>query len=59
MSYAGMTQEQILVALQNDNAQMKAEMMTMKQLMEQATAEGAIVKGGDWRQGRSVWEQGG
>ena len=58
MTYAGMTQEQIFVVLQNDNAQMKAEMMTMK-LLEQATAAGATGKGGDWHQGQGAWEQGG
>ena len=40
MAYAGMSQEQIFVALQNDNAQLKADTITMRQLLEQATAMG-------------------
>ena len=61
MAYAGMSQEQIFIALQNDNAQMKVEMQQMKQLVDQAnaTAAGATGKGGDWHQGQGAWEQGG
>ena len=61
MAYAGMSQEQIFIALQNDNAQMKVEMQQMKQLVDQANAApaGATGKGGDWHQGQGAWEQGG
>ena len=61
MAYADMSQEQIFIALQNDNAQMKAEMIQMKQLMDQANAAtaGATGKGGDWHQGQGAWEHGG
>jgi len=71
MACAGMTQEQIFVSLQNDNAQLKADMVTTKQLLEQATAMGnadggatGVGKGGkgfdgDWHTGGSAWEKGG
>ena len=64
MAYAGMTQEQFSVSLQNDNAQLKADMMTMKQLMEQASAAGtkgggATGTGEDWHMGKGQWYKGG
>ena len=47
MAYAGMSQEQIFLALQQDNAQMKADMVAMKHLMDQQAAAAAARVGGE------------
>ena len=55
-----MSQEQIFISFQNDNAQMKAEMLQMKQLVEQVNATAvAAGKGCDWHQGQGEWHLGG
>ena len=46
MAYAGMSQEQIFLALQQDNAQMKADMVAMKHLMDQQAAAAAAARVG-------------
>ena len=59
MAYQGMTQEQIFVSLQNDNAQLKADMLTMKSMLEQATAAGATAGAGQGSGGNSPdWGEG-
>ena len=66
MAYQGMTQEQIFVSLQNDNAQLKADMLTMKSMLEQATAAGATEGAGqgsggnfpDWAEGKGFGKGG-
>ena len=47
MAYAGMSQEQIFLALQQDNAQMKADMVAMKHLLDQQAAAAASRVGGE------------
>ena len=57
MAFAGMTPEQILVTLQNDNAQMRAEMLQMKQLVDQANLA-AAAGAGQGGKGGTDWDTG-